>query len=212
MQTDNGAAADRWLPLAEAAALLGLSVDTIRRRVKRGELGAECADLLGLAADDLLLLGETSDQRLEQRARIRRHRLGPHEIGWRLLHGAGTVPLHRAVCTVPARCCTVQVHLPHVSLRALDAVSSHLAGRDPPAEGVERHAQDGRSFPEGECWCTVLGRCCMVLHSMVQSTPPSRPPASQPRHPVHRCGKPPVEPRHVVCGRHRKTTHPGDRR
>ena len=41
MQTDNGTAADRWLPLAEAAALLGLSVDTIRRRVKRGELVGE---------------------------------------------------------------------------------------------------------------------------------------------------------------------------
>ena len=37
----NGTAEDGWVTLAEAATLLGLSVDTVRRRVKRGELEAQ---------------------------------------------------------------------------------------------------------------------------------------------------------------------------
>ena len=36
----DGTAGDGWVTLAEAATLLGLSVDTVRRRVKRGELEA----------------------------------------------------------------------------------------------------------------------------------------------------------------------------
>jgi hypothetical protein len=41
MQSENGAAAEHWLPLSEAAGILGVSVDTVRRRVKRGELDGE---------------------------------------------------------------------------------------------------------------------------------------------------------------------------
>lgn len=38
MQTDQ---ADQWVPLAEAAQQLGISVDTTRRRLRRGELVGE---------------------------------------------------------------------------------------------------------------------------------------------------------------------------
>jgi hypothetical protein len=37
------APATNWLTIAEAAAALGVSVDTVRRRLKRGELRAEQA-------------------------------------------------------------------------------------------------------------------------------------------------------------------------
>ena len=38
MQHDAQAEGERWVPLAEAARTLGISVDTLRRRIKRGEL------------------------------------------------------------------------------------------------------------------------------------------------------------------------------
>src|SRR5687768_14795603 len=41
MQSENGTAAERWLPLGDAAGILGVSTDTMRRRVKRGELDGE---------------------------------------------------------------------------------------------------------------------------------------------------------------------------
>jgi hypothetical protein len=57
--------------------------------------------------------------------------------------GCCTVPLHGLVCTVLLGSCTVQVNLPDEALRTLDLLGLYLAGSDPPAQRVERDAEDG---------------------------------------------------------------------